>query len=357
MTTQLSKLKAIEVSVVPQGANKQNFLILKEESGMAGKNQSIDEVLKANGFDRTLDAAVLKKFDEILKSVASEKGKNAVKAAMRVLHAAGDDVPKEVMAKLAEAAGFMPEADDHKEPDADDKGGPSDNDADNKPAAAEPKKEDAPAPAPGSEAAGDQPPKEKKEAEGMGMATCKSAVKKNADGSLDLTGVPASMHGMLTALWKSHEESEQAVAKANAELAKERDARITKEFVEKAAEFKGLALKSEDLGAVLKTVSQKAPEVFEKLNGILKSLDARIAKGGAILKEVGTSAPGAAIEGAAGMTEAEVQLRQIADGMVAKSAEGNTPITKAQAFRAACNAHPDLYSKHLEESERRKKRA
>lgn len=312
MPTRLSNLKAVEVSIVPRGANKQNFLVVKEDVGMP----DIFKVLKDAGFDGTLSDKVLKNLEPMMKEL-SDKGKNAVQAALKILAAVQDEVPAETMKALMALAGVGNE----------------------------------PAPPPPA-----VPAVTDKADPGAGdVHTDKPdemlPVKKE-DGSWDFSKIPENVRSVIQTIWKEKDESATKLAKVQKELDDARDARVTKEFQEKAGTFKALGVKTEDLASVMKEVSEKAPNAFKALEPMLKSFEEKIAKGG-LFTETGSSGAGAAVA-KAGQTEAEAKIDAIAKGIVEKSADGKK-LSHTQAVAKAWQDNPALYNAHEAEIASRRK--
>ena len=129
-------------------------------------------------------------------------------------------------------------------------------------------------------------------------------------------------------------------AEIKKKLDEERDVRITKEFIEKAATMPSLGSAS-DVGPILKEISQKAPEAFGKLDPILKALDERV-KQGELFAEIGKSNTGP-LAGSA-----EEKLTGIAKSYVEKGLKGGYP----EAFTKACQDNEDLYNQYVAEQRR-----
>lgn len=120
-------------------------------------------------------------------------------------------------------------------------------------------------------------------------------------------------------------------------LAKERDERLTKEYVEKAARELPFLGDSKELGLLLKSLAFKAPEELVKLEGILKAANERIEQGD-LFKELGTSrGPSAG--------SAEDKLTSIAKAYVEKGVVNGYP----EAFKKACEDNPGLYRQYVTE--------
>ncbi len=289
----LRDLEAVEVSLVPKGANRKRFLIFKED------DPPMQEILKAI-LETELDDE--KKVDEVLKAAKlSDKAQNAVKGALRLLNAYKDELPKDIMKTLAGLAGYG-----YPEPTEKQKGKDKDDDEDKK------KKYGYPAPV------------------------------KKEDGSWDFSGIPEEVRPMVEALWKEHLEEVKKREELERVLKEERDKQARKEFIQKAAtEFGNLPVKPEEFGLVLKGLAEKAPEEYAKLEGVLKAANEAIEKG-ALFAEVGRSG---ALPGASAMSKIEA----VANSLVQKDAS----MTKEQAIAKALELHPELYTEYLQETQRR----
>lgn len=140
-----------------------------------------------------------------------------------------------------------------------------------------------------------------------------------------------------TTLEKQAEENAKIAKDALAKAAELEDKMQTAEFIKKAATMPALG-KPEDVGAILKEISQKAPDAFAKLDPILKALDERV-KQGDLFAEIGKSSSGPA----AG--SAEDKLNGIAKSYVEKGMKGGFP----EAFTKACRENEDLYNQYTAE--------
>jgi TolA-binding protein len=162
-------------------------------------------------------------------------------------------------------------------------------------------------------------------------------VRKRLEKLEELEKKAAKVDELETKLQKSEE-----ARLASEELAKkERDERITKEFIAKAAEYKGLSVGAAELGPILKGISEKAPDEYAKLEPILKAASEAIQKGN-LFKEHGTGGE------ASSATDALSKLNQIASEMVQK----NAGMTREQAFAKAVEQNPDLYRQYRSETQR-----
>lgn len=136
-----------------------------------------------------------------------------------------------------------------------------------------------------------------------------------ADGTLDLSGVPAAVRPAVEALYKGQQDAVKKAADLEKELAAEKKIRVEKEYKEKAAGFKNLGTDQEMLAKVLKGEATE-----EERTAVLKALDEQASKG-KLFAEFGSQ------QAAAGNTTYE-QIEKAAEAYVAKSGE---KITKAES--------------------------
>ena len=282
--TRLTELEVAEVSLVGKPANKRSFLIFKSQEGgntMADVNEQILEVLKA---DLPKDAEITA---ELTKAKLNEKAIDAVKSALKILSAYKQDMPNDVMDRLAKLAEMEP---------------------------------------PRNPEHYDDKSKAKK-----GMEAYPQPVKK-ADGSFDLSGVPEDQRPIIEALWKQSERSELL----EKQLQEEKDQRLVKQFVEKAQGFVNLPIKADEIGPVFKAIAEKAPKEFEQVDSLLKAVDEALGQS-KLFKEIGSSHQGA--------SNAWDKVEQMATQIVQK----DESITKEQAITRVLEQNPDLYSEYLAE--------
>jgi len=102
LANELRDLKVEEVSLVPKGANRKRFLLLK--SALGGDCMYDESVV-----DRILNTDLENEdeIEQILKAQGlSEKAANAVKGALRLLNAYRDELPGDILNTLASLAGY-----------------------------------------------------------------------------------------------------------------------------------------------------------------------------------------------------------------------------------------------------------
>jgi len=142
--------------------------------------------------------------------------------------------------------------------------------------------------------------------------------------------------GLPDAVREQVKKWEERVRKAE-EIAKaEREARIKKEFIAKAAEFKGLNVQPEEFGPVLKAISENCPEQFEKLEAVLKAADQAIATG-EIFKEYGSNGSEAG--------SAWSKITKAAEELCKK----DSSLSKEQAINKVMEEQPELYEEYKKE--------
>lgn len=246
-----------EVSFAKRGVNQRRFLVLKSQDGeeiMIPENlKDVVEVLKG---DLPEDVEQRLK-DEVKKAGMSEKGTAAVKMALKILSKFKDELPRGLMESLARVGGYaMPK----------------------------PQTKEAPPPK----------PKEPKPEDFLTPIT-------KEDGSYDMETVPEKVRPFVEALWKSKD--------AEAKIQKERDeltaAKVLKEFVEKAGSYENLNTTADDLGPILKEISEKCgEEIFKKVETVLKAADAQVKEAG-VTDQSGSDNS----SGSAGDVEAQIEAK------------------------------------------------
>lgn len=143
------------------------------------------------------------------------------------------------------------------------------------------------------------------------------------------------------ALEKAEEERKEAANKAEEaqKLAKEeRDTRLNKEFIAKAEEFKGLTVKAEDFGPVLKSASEKLEKgEYEALETLLKAADEQIVKG-ELFKEAGANGSHTPTDAFQEATKKAEEIRK-----------SDSSLSAEQALEKAFEADPALQERYLAE--------
>lgn len=143
------------------------------------------------------------------------------------------------------------------------------------------------------------------------------------------------------ALAKAEEDQKAALKKAEEaeKTAKaERDARLNKEFVAKAEEFKGLTVEAAKLGPILKSASEKLEKAdFEELERVLKAADEQVAKS-ELFKEAGAAGGTPPSDAFEEMTRKAEEIRK-----------SDSSLTKEQALAKAIEANPELQDRYLAE--------
>jgi len=143
--------------------------------------------------------------------------------------------------------------------------------------------------------------------------------------------------GMSTEVKKRFEEMEKRAQEAEKIAKAEQETRLVREFVAKAKDYQGLPMEAEEMGKVFKTLSEKAPDEFGKVEELLKKADAAIAQGN-LFREVGKTANG----GDGGVYE---KLTSIAKSKVEK----NKDLSFNDAFNEAITENPSLYEQYRSE--------
>lgn len=267
-----------EISLVPWGANNKPVLIAKEFE--MPKKEILDALLKTPLEDEAKIDQIAKEFS--LKPEAVEVLKSAVRLAKGF-----EDVipPKEFISALAKASGYpVPEPDARKM-----------------------EKED--------------PDQGKKKQQCSGYP-----IRKSADGEFDLSQVPEEYQAIVKQAWIAEERAAKAESRVDGLV----DEKLTKEYIEKAGDLKGLPIKKEDFGPVLKGIFLKAPEEFARLMPVLKAASNAV-KTSKLYKSHGSAGEGMPQDPFA-------QLQEFAKQYITKDAS----MTPEEALEKAMEDHQDL---------------
>ena len=94
-------------------------------------------------------------------------------------------------------------------------------------------------------------------------------IKKAADGTdvLDVDAIPEAVRPLAQRMWDERAEAVRKAASLSDELVKERDQKMSTEFIAKASKLTKLGVKPDEFGLVMKVLHEKAPEqaaVIEK---------------------------------------------------------------------------------------------
>jgi hypothetical protein len=145
---------------------------------------------------------------------------------------------------------------------------------------------------------------------------------------------------------KMFDEMESRAQAAESVAKKVLDENITKAFIAKAEGYNGLGIKSDEFGAVLKSISEKAPEVMDKLEAVLSAANEAVTKS-KMFEEVGSSRTGSA-PASGNATWAKIQ--DAATNMVTKA---GTPMSKEEAVAKYLETADGkaLYDEYLKERE------
>jgi hypothetical protein len=218
------------ISFVPRGANKKQFLVVKEIKEL--KEDIVKTILE------TPDEDLAKALQE---AGLEGEGAGALVGAAKVLKAYKDALPENAIAILAKCAGLaLPEFE----------------------------KEDVP---------------------NKGKET-----KKEAASELSKETLEKLDPGVRSLLEKTLAERDQATAKADEALglAKElKEEKILKEYVEKAEDLPHLAIEPLKFGPVLKALGESRPAEFSEIFRVLKAADVAIEKS-ELFKEIGKAGSG-----------------------------------------------------------------
>lgn len=306
MPKALTELTTKEVSLVTRGAVNRRFAVKKEDA-----MSSMDLILKAVlEQEAEGEAAVLAQLE---KSEMSPKGRDAMLGVFRLMSAFRDEIPADVAKSAPKMAGypedtkkgkakkdFPPAEGDDAEPDADDE---------------EDKK---------------FPPSKKK--------ASKEPATKTAD-------MPPELRAQFEAVNKAQQEAVEKAERLEKALEVERDARLTKEFVEKAGKEFATIGPAGEVGSVLKSLHGLGGDLAGKVEKLLK-LAAERATQANLFGQRGHDASMA--HGAD--NSAWGKIEKAAKEMVNKSAD--TTLSQAQAIDLVLKRNPELYEEYRVEQQK-----
>jgi len=295
--TALTDLETFEVSLVPDGANKQpRFPILKRTERVK-MSDTLHAVLDAPNGDEA-------QFNRVIKSAdISEEAEVAVKGAMKILSAYSDIIPaSKALGLVSKGLGVAKDETAYPEKRMKQEGEEE-------------------------EEAEKQEGEEEEEEEEAPMLAKSSKL-------------PPEIRAEVKALWKSQKAATVKAEKLAKALATERDTRLRKEFIEKAKkDYRYIPGKSsEELGLLMKSLHVFDSKIADEIGIIFKSVSEVVEKSG-LLNEIGSNIAGSG-------TSAYSRLDAMAKDKVTK---GN--VTYAKAFTDAMNENPDLYSQYLDEQQ------
>ena len=226
------------ISFVPRGANKKQFLVVKEDV----REDIVKSILE------TPDGDLAKALQE---AGLEGEGAEALVGAAKVLKAYKDALPENAIALLAKCTGLALPVMKKDMPKGDGKAGEG---------------------------------KEKKEGQAAGGLSKESLEKLDP--------------GVRSLLEKALQERDQASAKADQALsmAKElKDEKILKEYVEKAEDLPHLPVEPLKFGPVMKALGEAHPNEFAEVYRVLKAVDAIVEKS-ALFSEIGKAGQGNSAE-------------------------------------------------------------
>lgn len=296
---------------MPTGAVRKKFLILKEDETMPVNLKQLDEILKKSS---------LKNEDKI-RAIMKDAGlagddASAIEACLRVLSSMGDKVSGATMAELNSLIGM---------------GAPSATP--DEPVALAAKPGDAPCPPDAKPA--DAKPVEDVKKEDMPVM--------KADGTLNEAAIPAPLRPVIVALWSANQAKDAQLTAVKKELDAERDAKVSREYLEKAGELKFLPIAKEDLGATLKEIAIASPKAYEKIEAVLKSANEAMSKGPAFT-EVGSNRQG---EGGASVDASYDKIKAAAVAHPIAKDKGMTPDAATAYFISKTAEGRRMYSDYV----------
>ena len=325
--TALTDLETFEVSLVPDGANKQpRFPILKRTERVK-MSDTLHAVLDAPNGDEA-------QFNRVIKSAdISEEAEVAVKGAMKILSAYSDIIPaSKALGLVSKGLGVAKDETAYPEKRMKQEG-EEEEEAEKQEGEEEVEK---PEGRPEDYLPGKQEGEEEEEAE----EGEEEEEEEEAPMLAKSSKLPPEIRAEVKALWKSQKAATVKAEKLAKALATERDTRLRKEFIEKAKkDYRYIPGKSsEELGLLMKSLHVFDSKIADEIGIIFKSVSEVVEKSG-LLNEIGSNIAGSG-------TSAYSRLDAMAKDKVTK---GN--VTYAKAFTDAMNENPDLYSQYLDEQQ------
>lgn len=297
--TRLKLTETEEVSLVPAGANRKTFLIVKEDS----EKMEIEKLVEMLG-KTILNEKQVAKIEEALKGTSlSATQQEALKGAMRLLTSLKEvdgvdgvlKALKDMMPGTAYAEPYVP------------------------PSKGEDKKYPAPY--------------------------------RKEDGTWDFSKVPSEALDAVKAVAKELDAASDANAKMIARVSElekatkdASDAVLSAKFAKEAEGFKKLPVEAAKFGGVLREISEKcSKETTAEVARVLRAADDLAGKADAT-KEIGSGG------GSSGSGDAYSRIEARAKELVAKSAEKGESLTREAAISRVLKADPALYDDYRKEA-------
>jgi len=279
MPSELKDLTVVEVSLVDFPANRRRFLVTKN------MGESTVEELLALILETDLENG-----EEVKASLegVSDGAAEALVGALKLFNAHREEVSAEVFKSMLTKAGILEENDDNDADDDDDEAAPL----------------------------------------------------MKEDGSLNLDDVPEHLRADIEKLWKSTADNEKRANELQEEIAKSQEEATQKEFIEKARSFT-LPAKADELGPVLRAISEKCPDEYLFVEDLLKKASALIGDS-ELLKETGGKG-----DDTTNITDAYAKAEKLAEKLMADSEE---KITKEKAIDLVFKANPELAQAYVKEN-------
>jgi len=280
MPSELKDLTVVEVSLVDFPANRRRFLVTKNEGESTVHDEMLALILETD----------LENGEEVKASLegVSDGAQEALMGALKLFNAHREEVDTEVLKSMLTKAGILDENDD----DADD----DDDDA--------------------------------------------TPLMKE-DGSLNLDDVPEHLRADIEKLWKSTAENEKRADELQEEITKAQEEATKVAFIQKAETFT-LPAKADELGPVLRAISEKCPDEYSFVEDLLTKASTLIAESDLLEEKGGKGADTTSI------TDAYAKAEKLAEEMVAKSEDGT--LTKEKAIDLVFKANPELSQAYVKEN-------
>ena len=294
--TELRELETVEVSLVDKGANQRVFAIKKSEL----EEMNVINAILSAPFEKEAELV-----EALTKAELSKQAVEGVKSAIQILSAFQEEVPEDLMKELMRLGGLSKQEDEEEEkPDEVEKPeGEGEEEESEEEEVAKPEHDD------------------DEEEEDM---------KKR------LSKMPKDVRSMVETLWKTNKSALAQAKEFRAQIKKSQDVQRLAECVVVAKEeYSSLPVKTEDLGAFIKTLDGSKNAAF--VLDLLKSTNELISNGG-LTSEIGKS------------TTTHNELSTIAKAeRMAEAMVNKEGITKERAMANVFKSNPSLYVQYQQE--------
>jgi len=160
--------------------------------------------------------------------------------------------------------------------------------------------------------------------------------KGDKEGAEGTEGEKPILKGLTPEQREYFEKMMKRVEEAEKLAKQERDARIEREFIEKASKFKYLPINPQEFGKVMKSLYETNSEQYKEVEKVLQAADKQLEKS-KMFDEIGLNQEGD--------SEASTALHKKAEEIM----KSDSKLTREQAFLKAVEQNPELYEQYKRE--------